>query len=167
MKTLHRCSHYISYHTLTANKSFNIMATYNENEYSKANAPMGGYAETESIPIAAAEVITPVLVQTVTDPNPVFASAKPIAATATPAATTCNTSLVDIRNDMGREPVMVTCPHCHETGMTRVKDKLDGGSFLWGLCCCVFGFWPCALIPLCNNKVGFLMFSRLGILSVL
>jgi len=113
--------------------------------YSSASAPMGSIPNAEHIPLAAATVIVePIVVEAIP-------AALPVIATATVAQATQSHSIT--RTNMGRHPVFITCPHCGQAGQTRVRDRPDGGSFIWGICCCIIGFWPCALLPLCNDNV--------------
>ncbi|CAH8588335.1 unnamed protein product [Schistosoma turkestanicum] len=53
-----------------------------------------------------------------------------------------------------RSPVGITCPYCHNFGMTRVQ--LESGYLPWLLCgiMCFFGlFFGCCLIPFCMDSI--------------
>ncbi|CAL8102232.1 unnamed protein product [Calicophoron daubneyi] len=50
----------------------------------------------------------------------------------------------------GRDPILLTCPHCHHYGLTNVHP--EAGCLAWLICglLCLFGFWlGCCLIPFC------------------
>ncbi|CAH8637654.1 unnamed protein product [Schistosoma guineensis] len=52
-----------------------------------------------------------------------------------------------------RYPVGITCPFCHNSGITRVR--LESGCLPWLLCgiLCFFGFFfGCCLIPFCLDS---------------
>ncbi|CAH8645487.1 unnamed protein product [Schistosoma intercalatum] len=52
-----------------------------------------------------------------------------------------------------RYPVGITCPFCHNSGVTRVR--LESGCLPWLLCgiLCFFGFFfGCCLIPFCLDS---------------
>ena len=122
--------------------------------YSAASAPIEDYGG--EIPIATADVIEPVPVNTI---ETVTASAVSAVATAVAVENLTNSnsissaSNIQVQNNMGREPVNIQCPFCNQSGMTRVRDVHGSGSFFWGLCCCIIGCWPCAFLPCCVSSV--------------
>ena len=50
---------------------------------------------------------------------------------------------------ISREPVIVKCPHCNQTGVTSVKKENGVFVYLSAVICCVVGMGPCALVPCC------------------
>ena len=111
------------------------------NPYTDASAPYQG--NDNNIPIAVATVVE----------EPITAEAVYVDAVPTVHPSTTSPISIQLLSDLGREPVDITCPYCMRTGRTRVRDNFDSGSFVWGLCCCLFGFWPCAILPCCVKTV--------------
>uniref|UniRef100_A0A914DYP4 LITAF domain-containing protein n=1 Tax=Acrobeloides nanus TaxID=290746 RepID=A0A914DYP4_9BILA len=67
-----------------------------------------------------------------------------------PPPTTQTTFVYVADHSFGPKSIQMTCPHCHQQVVTRVK--YNPGLLTWLLVggCIVFGFWlGCCLIPLC------------------
>ena len=50
---------------------------------------------------------------------------------------------------MGRNPCELTCPYCAAHVITRVERTPGAQAHLWAFGLCIFGCWPCCLIPYC------------------
>ena len=53
----------------------------------------------------------------------------------------------------GHRPVNMTCPHCQQNITTATRS--ESSAMAWILCgaLCVFGIWPCCLIPFCVDSM--------------
>uniref|UniRef100_A0A7S3JPA4 LITAF domain-containing protein n=1 Tax=Euplotes harpa TaxID=151035 RepID=A0A7S3JPA4_9SPIT len=50
---------------------------------------------------------------------------------------------------ISREPVIVKCPHCNQTGVTTVRKQNGMLVYASSVICCLVGMGPCALVPWC------------------
>ncbi len=44
-------------------------------------------------------------------------------------------------------PVIAVCSHCKTQVVTSTSHQIGSASIVSSLVCCVFGFWPCAVVP--------------------
>mmetsp|Transcript_26877 Transcript_26877/g.77488 ORF Transcript_26877/g.77488 Transcript_26877/m.77488 type:complete len:192 (+) Transcript_26877:98-673(+) len=99
--------------------------------------------------------------KTYTVPAPADANANTAAAAAaaTTTNTATNTTTDQLLPNLGRQPVSLTCPHCHQLGLTVVDSRCDAGSgasaLILGLagCFCCICFAVAALLPCCVDKM--------------
>jgi len=93
-----------------------------------------------------------------------------------PAATVASNALpqativtLNIANSFGAQPARVICPFCGADVITAVRVTPSLTAHLWALGLCVFGCWPCCIVPYfvndcqshvhvcpnCNHEIGY------------
>lgn len=50
---------------------------------------------------------------------------------------------------ISRDPVVIKCPHCNQTGVTTVRKQNGLLVYASSVICCLVGMGPCSLIPWC------------------
>ncbi|XP_066247642.1 lipopolysaccharide-induced tumor necrosis factor-alpha factor homolog [Euwallacea similis] len=53
---------------------------------------------------------------------------------------------------VGPNPMPTVCPFCHSSIVSTVETEANTKTHLFALLLCVFGCWPCCLIPYCMES---------------
>ena len=53
---------------------------------------------------------------------------------------------------ISRDPVIVKCPHCNQTGVTTVRKQSGVLVYASAVVCCLVGMGPCAVFPWCIGE---------------
>ena len=116
---------------------------------------LGDIPVVDAMPVAVAEELANVPPsQTDTGPSQATISSAHVRPQAVPEITvTSNVVSTYDPEDLGREPVIITCPYCRNEGKTKVNSEMSIGTLIWMIFSCL-SIWPLIFCVCCVPSVS-------------